>query len=379
MFTPGGQLDLTFACIVRGGGKGGGSSSSSPQVTETTLTDPVNGKSFTSYTTGNPMYDMMLGYSSGQSAQDQLNAEITSREATEAQTSAATTAAATAKSASDEATFQQNKQNAYDTAMQQVVREFQLQGVDPNQYMESDIKPALQYQMNTIQDLDPAPQSAFPTNLGASIVSDVTSGKRTQALNSLNNVFTPTYATDQLPNAFADPYVSQAVSNQFTPLSQQLVNAQKRNLLTNQGYTAAQNALLQKQAGATSTVTDLGQGILNTDRSNLNSFIGGARTDANNLSLAANFDPNAYSNTAQSMVGTDKSTFGGALQNAIGNTQFSDITSLINAGGAAQGAQDPMAAGGKTTPAGSGSANADDNTQLQVQNQPRGLGSQGAF
>lgn len=381
MFTHGGQIDL-WQRAAYGGGKGGGGSSPAPVAPPpTVLTDPVNGMSFVqNYTLdsfGNPIPQ------SGQSAEDQLNAEIQQRQATEAATSAANTATANQTAATNESNFQTSKQNAYNVALQQAMQTFTEAGVDPNKYMQSDILPALQYQMGTVQDLDPAPQSAFPTNLGQTILNNVQSGARTTALNSLNQTFTPDYSTNMLPDSTLSNYVGNVVSQQFDPLQAQLLNAQKRGTLSGTGYDAAETALQQKQAAATSQVNTLGQGILASDRSDLDSYISGARTDANNLNLGTTFDPSTYAGTAAGKVQTDLGNFGGALTNAVGDTQFANISDLINAGGAVQGSQNPSATnpvgGGPLTATGGGPLSTAYTPPDVLAQQKRGLGNTGAF
>lgn len=369
MFTPGGQRDrLTFAGL-RGGGKGGGGGGPpAPQV----YTDPVNGMTFTD--------DPYAGRGYGKSGSQKLNEEIQQRQAQEQQKSAATTAQTTADASAAEGKFQGARQSAYDNAMQNAIRSFQLQGVDPANYMSSDITPTLQRQFNSVQDLDPNPSAAFPTNLGDTIVNQVLGGRRTQALNSLNSTFTPTYASNMLPDSMTGNYVSDLVNEQFNPLSQQLVNAQKRGTLTGAGYNAAMDAFNQKKAAATSTVQNLGQGILSADRSGLNDYISGARSDVNNMTLAAPFDPSSYAGTAAGKVQNYQSNFGGALRNAIGGTKFADISELINAGGAVQGATNPNAAnptGG--TPGQGGQVSPSFVAEDELANQRRGLGNTGAF
>jgi hypothetical protein len=376
MFTSGGQPELCI--MLRGGGKGGGGAAAAPPaLSPTVLTDPVSGKSFID----NPQYDANGKVIPGTSAQDQLNAEITQRQADEQSKSDAATAQAQADAAAKEQGFQTSRQSAYDTAMQQAIRAFQLQGVDPNQYMASDITPALQRQFQSIQDLDPNPTAAFPTNLGDTIVNQVTAGKRTQAGNALNSLFAPTYADTQLPDTMTSDYVNNIVNQQFDPLSQQLINAQKRGTLNDPGYQAAVNALNTKKAAATSQVNTLGQGILSTDRNALNDYISGAKTSANSLSLADQFDPNTYATGAQGKVASDVSGFGGALQTAVGDTQFANLNDLINAGGAVQGSQNPNAANpnGVPTAAGGGNLSPSFVSQDELAKQTRGLGNTGAF
>ena len=310
--------------------------------------------------------------SQGKSAQDQLNEEIAQRQAGEQATSDAAKAQTAADAATKESTFQTTRQGAYDTALQGIMRQFQLQGVDPNQYMESDIKPALQRQFQSIQDLDPNPTAAFSPDLGSTIMNNITSGRRTQATNQLNSIFTPTYAQNMLPDATTGNYVSSLVNEQFDPLMQGLTNASKRGTLTGAGYQAALDALNQKKAAATSTVQNLGMDILGKDRSQLNDYISGARSDVNNLNLSTQFDPSTYQGGAASKAQGFLSDFGGALRSAVGDTKYASLSDLINAGGAVQGAQNPNAANPLATAGGVVPPPDDSNTK-------RGLGSTGAF
>jgi hypothetical protein len=379
MFNAAGQVDhLTFAG-VRGGGKGGGGGSSQPQMPQPrTLVDPVTGMAYTDdpQTMAGPWGYMMNPAGSGKTAAQQLNEAISTRQASDKATSDAAAAQATADAATKESTFQTNRQGAYDTAMQQVMRQFQLQGVDPTNYMSTDITPALQRQFQSVQDLDPNPTAAFPTNLGDTIIGNITSGKRTQATNALNQTFSPNYSQNLLPDTLTGQYSGDIVNEQFNPLMDQLTNASKRGTLTPAGYQAALDALNQKKTAAMSTVNTLGQGILATDRSGLDDYISGARTAASNVGLSDTFDPSTYAGTAAGKAQTDIAGFGGALRNAVGDTKFADIQDLINAGGAVQGSNNPTAANPQGTASATSPAYvAPDDLAAQK----RGLGNVGAF
>jgi hypothetical protein len=104
----------------------------------------------------------------------------------------------------------------------------------------------------------------------------------------------------------------------------------------------------------------------------LDDYIKGARSDINSASLGSNVDPNSYFGGAQSKAAGFTSDFGGALRNAVGGTKFADISELINAGGAVQGANNPTA----TNPQGGAPGPNPDDLLAQ---QKRGLGSAGAF
>lgn len=388
MFSESGQP--LHGVVMRGGGKGGGGGGSQPAYQPPppiVLTDPVSGKSFVDrspgITGGQTGYMPMPGGgyayipqdqgSQGPSAQDQLNAEIDARKAQEQQTSDTTKAQATSDAAAKETAFQGNRQAAYDTATSSIGNLFRQQGADPSQYWSSDILPALQRQYQSIQDLDPNPTAAFTPDLGQSIINNILSGKRTQATNAYNQTFTPNYSQNLLPDATTGNYTSNIVNQQFDPLMQGLTNAQKRGTLTGAGYNAALDALNQKKSAAMNTVNTLGQGILSTDRKSLDDYISGGRSDINNLSLTSNFDPSTYAGTAASKAQGYLSDFGGALQNAVGQTKFADLSDLINAGGAVQGQTNPNAA----NPLGGGAAAT--TAEDDLANQKRGLGSTGAF
>jgi hypothetical protein len=367
MFTPGGQIDrLTFAGL-RGGGKGGGGGGSQKTLwDETTVVDPVTGEAYTS-----SPWSM---YQGGKSAAEQLNEHIRSRREQDQQTSAAAQQAAAAKAATDETTFQGKRQSAYDTALQDTLRSFQNQGVDPTNYRSNYIDPALNRINAGIQDLDPNPMGQFPTSLGDTIVNQATSDRRTQLQNQYNSIFTPNYSSTVLPDTTTGTYIDQILGEQFDPLSQQLLNAEKRHTLTDTGYNAALERLNQKRTAARDTVSNLGSNILSGYRSSLDDLVSGGRSAIAGLGLSSQFDPNAYTSRANELVSRDLSNFGGALRNAVGNSQFADLSDLINAGGAVQGATNPTAA----NPRGGGGGTALTPDE-ELATRKRGLGNTGAF
>lgn len=372
MWNGGGQVDLLSFAGVRGGGKGGGGGGAAPVVLpDIVLTDPVTGKTYTEPAGGT--LDPNTGEIVKGSAARQLNADIEARRAQEKLDTQAKDTAATTKGETDLAKFNTRKDQAYNDALAAVTRSFQQQGLDPNQYMQSDIIPELTRQRNTIQDLDPNPAAAFPTSLGSTILSNLTSGKRSEATNRLNAVFDPNYAQSLIADTADDPYIDTILSEQFDPLSSQLENARKRNTLTDTGYNAALSTLAQKRSAARDTVSSLGSNILNTDRGGINDIIGSARTAASGLNLNDTFDPSTYVTQARDKATGYLGNLGGSLRNAVGGTKFADIQELINAGGAVQGANNPTAANpnaiGGTTPT----------AEDELAKQKRGLGSTGAF
>ena len=111
MFSPGGQPDLSFACVARGGGKGGGAPQQAPPQPQV-FVDPVNGKSFVDA----PRSIFSKPFQPGESAQDRLNAEIAERQAQEKATSDAAAAQKVTDANTAETNFQGTRQKAYDDA-----------------------------------------------------------------------------------------------------------------------------------------------------------------------------------------------------------------------------------------------------------------------
>lgn len=365
MWTEGGQPNLLGFAGVRGGGKGGGKSAPTLQVD--TAVDPETGQTFQS----TPV-NVAMGQVKPASAQ-LAEYQAQRRQQQQAQ-SDADKATAAQKAADAEAAFGTRKNDAYNTAYQEAVKAFNNAGVNTSDYVSSYIKPELDRRYASIQDLDPNPLATLnPDTLGSTIVNQATADRRTQATNALNSVFTPNYANTALPDTLTAPTETTLLNEQFDPLSAQLQNAQKRGQLNSVGYNAALDALNQKKSAAQSQIHSLGQNILAQDRSGLNDVISGARSDVNNLSLASSFNPTDYWNNAAGKAADYTSGFGGALRNAVGGTKFADLTDLLNAGGAVQGATNSPAAA-TTTGALSGTlASPDDATKK------RGLGNVGAF
>ena len=337
MFTAGGQPDLHV--VLRGGvGKGGGGGTQQFATPPPQYVDPVDGTVYT-----DPIYstDQKNNFPDLPTGADLLNQHIQQRQAAAKTTSDANAATAAQTQGQNQVDFQNTRNKSYYDALGNIQRQFQLQGVDPAQYEQSDIEPRLNTIVNQIPNLDPNPGSAFSPTLGTDILNDLTSGRRTQVTNQLNSQFDPNYATNLIPDSTLDQYVPSVVSAQFDPLSTQLTNAQKRGTLTGAGYDAALAALNQKRDAATSQVSDLGMNILGTDRSGINDLIGGARSTAAGLTLGQQFDPTSYDTQARTRANTDISNFGGALTNAVGDTKFATLSELLNAGGAVQGANNP--------------------------------------
>ena len=343
---------------MSGGGAGGGS------TVAPTYVDPVNGMSFADGSA--------------------LNAEIAQRQAGEKVTSDA----ATAKDAQDKleakSKFQERFAAAKTGAATNANQYFTDNGYDPKMFA-TQLANSINTSSQNVQDLAPNPNAAFSPNLGASILAGANAGVQTKASNAVGSLFSPTYAQDNVSNSWLSPAVDSVLTSQFNPLADGLSNALKRGTLNDQGYQAALAAMGRDRTTATSTVNNLGRNILANDRTGVNNYITQAKNDAGNVNVSNYdaFDPSHYASGASDLVSGYQGNFGGDLSNAIGKTSFSDLSSLINAGGVSQGATDPTATNptaGGAPGAGSGSGVSEAYiAQQALAKQPRGIGSQGAF
>ena len=336
---------------------------SSPPPVAPTFTDPVNGQTFDNMSALN----------------DEIRLRATNDQiASDTKTKADQDAAALAESQ-----YQQRASDAKTQATSNVQDYFKQQGLDPAKY-DAQIAAAINTAGQGVVDLAPNPSASYSPNLGANIIADLNSGIQNQATSAITNEFSPTYSQDNINSSWLPTATSSILSSQFDPLSAQLDNAQKRGTLNDAGYAAAQAALSKDKTTAQSTVNTLGSNILASDRTALDSYITGAKNTAGglNVSTAANFDPTSYTEGASSLVGQDQANFAGDLGNAVGSTSFADINSLLNAGGAAQGATDPSATNpvGIAAPGGAAGGVSDAYiAQQALASQKRGLGTQGAF
>lgn len=360
-----------------GGGKGGGNTA----PVQKTYTDPVNGMSFTDDDLNwNGINTQGTPYRTGA---QKLNEEITSRKAGELNDTNTAKAAADKKTADDEAAFQTRAGTAKQSATDSINDYFSKRGLDPTKYTD-DINRTVSNASQHVADLDPDPAGKYAATMGSDLYNSIQSGKQTQNLSAYNAKFAPDYSQKLIGDDLVGSSVSSIVNSQLDPLNSQLENAHKRGTLNDVGYQAALKALGDSRTSATSTVTGLANNVLSKDRGDLDAYIGGGRSFAGTVPLGSDFDPATYEAGAQTRAKQFKDSFGGDLTNAVGTSKFSDLTSLLNAGGAVQGATDPTATnpmgalGPDGKPIGGDLSPAYIASQA-LANEKRGLGSTGAY
>lgn len=331
-----------------GGGKG---YSAPPPV----YTDPVTGRTY--------------------GTTQELNDAISAREEADRARAAQEEAERLAEEQRQRDLFNTNVTNAQTRARTNVSDFITARGLNPSDY-ERQIADMIAASTAAIPDLASNPGSYFSPNAGESILSDARAARSSSALGELDRLFSPTYANTALPDTIAPDVISAILGERFDPLGSQLTNAYNRGMLNPTGYEAAQNRLTTERTNATSTLQSLADQILSNDRGGINDYINQARANANNLSLySPAFDASVYGTGASDLANRYRSTFGADLRSSLGDTQFTDLTTLLNAGGAVQGA---------TSTTRNNSTNTGTNTDAYLadqilNNRQRGLSSQGAF
>jgi len=338
---------------------GGGAKGAAPTAQ---YVDPVTGKSFWK--------------------SDDLNLAINGREERQRQDEASAKAAAEAKAAQERADaqtkFNTARGAAFDYGRTSAQDYFVNQGVDPESYM-SQIDQALHGINMTIPDLDPNPGGYFAKNPGIDIFTNAQQGAQSKAITGLNQVFGgDDFATKLLGDDLLDPTVDKLTDERFNPLYSQLDIARKRGTLNDVGFSAALDKFNTDKGTARSTIRNAASTELTNDRAALKGIKNEGLTSASNLRLGDSnlFDPSSYFSQAQGQADRERGSFFDDVGNALVGTEFSNLTDLLNAGGAVQGGMNPTAGnpGGATS-----SVGGVDDAALSELRKRRQLANQGAF
>lgn len=339
-----------------GGAKGGGVNF---QPTQPMYTDPVTGRSY--------------------NTPDELNKQIADRESQSSAQSLLDKQTADQAALDKRNKFALGLQQAQEGATSRAQDYISSRGLNPYDPTYSQaISRAILDQSSKVPDLTDTPANFFDQNTGQSVLDNMLSAKRDKAVGALDSVFTPGYSSKWITQADINPSIDTELNNQFNPLGDQLNNALKRHMLNDTGYAAANNQLNTDRTAARSTLSSLANDILTSKRKQVDDYIGGARSNAQNLSIynADSFDPSTYYTEAPNLVNSIRAGLGGDVHNAVSGTSFSDLPTLLNAGGVAQGATNPGPQAGLGGVGGVTEASIADQI---LNNKRRGIGNSGAF
>ena len=146
-----------------------------------------------------------------------------------------------------------------------------------------------------------------------------------------------------------DEMIAAILGEQETAARGYVDNLKARGVVTDSGYNAALNNLLNQRAGAQAKLSDIGTGILETGRGGAENLANSFRSVASNLDLGDVFDPYSKGADLNSYFSDFFNNLGTKLRGAAPTNLF-DTSGLATLAGAAQGAGntafDPRAVAG---------------------------------
>ena len=237
--------------------------------------------------------------------------------------------------------------NAANVNRDQANSYFQGMGLDPNAYA-PDIDARINQIMSTIDPEDSNPGGYF-NNIGEQVYDTATSNTRQKALRSVDPVFGSSFERSKISDTYDDPFLDAIFNEQRSGADSIIENMRKRGVITDTGKAAAIRDLDRQSSGVRTSLNDIGTGLLEGGRNNLKGVADRARSDASNLTLGAEFDPNAYGADADRVLNEFLGSFNDQLRSRLPSNLF-ETGSLAAIAGAGQGAQntkfDPAALAG---------------------------------
>lgn len=241
-------------------------------------------------------------------------------------------------------------------------------GLDPTQYS-SVIEEQLARIQGMIPEFDSNPGSYFDPNLANDVLSGITATNRNQYKQQVNTQLGSNYDTKNITSSILDSTINDILGRQTQEATDALERGKKRGQLNEIGYQAGSGKLNQQRTAATQKLGSTADDVLNSYRSKVDLVNDRATNAASGYNLGDTFNLDDYLGEANSIVGDAQKNASGKLLNTIGDQSFFDTSSLLQTAGQAQGAQNLN--------------NLDVLDALEkkkmVNNQGRGLGSQGAF
>lgn len=178
------------------------------------------------------------------------------------------------------------------------------------------------------------------------------SGGPAEALRKLNEAYGSDFESRYLPDTLDDPFISTALSGGRSKADEFISNMVKRGTLSDSGRAKAVAALDAQTPGVTSRLSNIGGGLLGTDRANLTNLANVQRGQASQTPEGSEFDPtplvSQLASTGQGYAGS----FGDRFRAAIPEGSLYDTSGIGELSGAVTGPQnisyDPYAVeGGK--------------------------------
>lgn len=263
---------------------------------------------------------------------------ISAREAREAEL---------AETRRQEQEFERRLNTAFSGARSGVDSFFNERGLDPTQF-ESLISGGLNRAKSAVPFLDTSPGTHFD-GLGERLFDEGSNALRARSTRELDQFAGDGFARRLVSDDLDDSAIAAILDEQFAQASSLGDGLLRRGVINETGFNGALSRLEKQRAAAGRRLTEIGDSVLETQRSNLRDIAGDARSRASGLNLGDLFDVNETRSQIDSSFDDFVSGLGDNLRGFVPEDLFDVSDFAVNAG-AAQGAQnlnfDPRALSG---------------------------------
>lgn len=215
---------------------------------------------------------------------------------------------------------------------------FSERGADPTQYS-SQIDQLIQSALTSVDPNSETPSSFLnATSLGSGLYGDLESARRNDATNQVKARFGDNYGTTKIGDTADDSILGSIEDTQYGSASAIIDNMLKRGVITPTGATAARTTLDAQRPTVHSNLATVGSGALSIGRGKLDDIVNRAMSGASTLSLGGSFNPDAFTNEADTAYNSFMSSLPDTLKNSAPGNLF-NTSNLAATAGRSQGAQ----------------------------------------
>lgn len=211
--------------------------------------------------------------------------------------------------------------------------------------------------------------SAFDPNIADSVLGRIQTDRQSKYGNEVSNLFGQNYSTNAFADTADDNIISKILDEQYGASRDQVERSKSRGTLNPTGYDSALQELARQRSAGQSTLTGIGNNVLNTNRGSLDDIFGKAKQGASSYRLGTSFDPNSYYSEAENKRNELTGSLENDLRSNLGGQNLFDLSSVLTKAGSAQGAQNTGQSGVLDILA----------QRNKEKEQQRGVGTQGTF
>lgn len=210
------------------------------------------------------------------------------------------------------------------------------------------------------------PGSYYTDDVLNNLIATTEADRRSKYTAEARNAYGAGFEDRYIPYTADDSYINNLLTGRKKDAQQSIDFARSRGQLNDAGYAGALSKLGEQEKSALGTLTNIGNSVLGTKRSSLQSVRDDALSNAGSYTLGNNpFDIAPYNERLTNMSKDALSSLEGDIMSSLGNTSLFNINDIILAGGRGQGPQNLTTA---NIPA-----------RLRKQDTDRGLGTTGTF